>query len=392
MIFILILLHVAAVTCTKSLCLDQTDPLSINSRQWIECPFVSHQNEKRSSQSAPFTVTFHCFDLAPDDCIKAERAFKKAGDMLSSYIVFNEPVRVNATLVSFCKQLTQCDDNSTLGGSLPLRSMPLMNRDGVVRLHPQALVKQLQLRHHPAYAPFDIQSLFNADAPFWFDEDDVPIARHQADFTFVILHELIHGLGFYSGWSDYLVPDTLTPSIGALSKDMNLQFMESAMDRLLYILQDATPVSTISQNLDAMVITNELLKTPASDMYRLATTPHTLGLIMANHTLVLETSLTPFRSGSSLSHVAQDIYKNTPDFLMRFSQERGVSLSDAMTRVGTASPLGPATLAVLDELGYTVVDQAQINMNYKHTSQGERNSLVWLVFLVTAVFSFHFCY
>ena len=169
MIFILILLHVAAVTCTKSLCLDQTDPLSINSRQWIECPFVSHQNEKRSSQSAPFTVTFHCFDLAPDDCIKAERAFKKAGDMLSSYIVFNEPVRVNATLVSFCKQLTQCDDNSTLGGSLPLRSMPLMNRDGVVRLHPQALVKQLQLRHHPAYAPFDIQSLFNADAPFWFD-------------------------------------------------------------------------------------------------------------------------------------------------------------------------------------------------------------------------------
>ncbi|KAI8394091.1 uncharacterized protein BYT42DRAFT_30326 [Radiomyces spectabilis] len=58
--------------------------------------------------------------------------------------------------------------NHGLGGSSTTRSIPLLSDDGMLRMHPQALVKQFGLNRHPTFAPYDIQSLFNADAPFWF--------------------------------------------------------------------------------------------------------------------------------------------------------------------------------------------------------------------------------
>lgn len=126
--------------------------------------------EKMQLKSASFDITFSCFDTDIAVCGKAERAFRKAGDLISEIILFREPVRVNATLMSFCKMGNECNKNMmTLGGSSPARAMPLMNDDGMLRLHPQALVKQFGLSDHPAFAPYDILSIFNADAPFWFE-------------------------------------------------------------------------------------------------------------------------------------------------------------------------------------------------------------------------------
>lgn len=45
----------------------------------------------------------------------------------------------------------------------------MQDSDGIGRYYPQALVKQLNVTTHPQYGPYDITSMFNADAPFWYD-------------------------------------------------------------------------------------------------------------------------------------------------------------------------------------------------------------------------------
>lgn len=161
----------------------------IKAHQWTPCSSNSdirnlHPSYLRSSSSAstadqPATsalidISFKCYHAPRNVCEKAERAFQKAADMISSVILFREPIKVNATLVSFCQMGNECGKNMmTLGGSSPARAMPLLNDDGLLRLHPQALVKQYMLQDHPAFAEYDILSVFNADAPFWFEVIDI---------------------------------------------------------------------------------------------------------------------------------------------------------------------------------------------------------------------------
>lgn len=167
---------------TVPMCLDTVPDISRKDHtEWVPCPLTKTDTSSflrlpRTEQtttkytSAPFNISLTCLDTTPQVCQKAERAFQKAGEMISQIILFKEPVRVNATFMSFCTMLSECNQGiMTLGGSSPARAMPLLNQDGLFRLHPQALVKQFELTDHPAFAPFDILSIFNADAPFWFE-------------------------------------------------------------------------------------------------------------------------------------------------------------------------------------------------------------------------------
>lgn len=176
----------------KYMCLDSNYESFINkdmkTHEWVPCNmednvlskadkdhlsylrFLSITDQQILPTSAPIEISFKCFHAPKNVCEKAERAFKKAGDMISSVILFREPIKVNATLASFCKMGDECGKNMmTLGGSSPARAMPLLNDDGLVRLHPQALVKQYMLQDHLPFAEYDILSVFNADAPFWFE-------------------------------------------------------------------------------------------------------------------------------------------------------------------------------------------------------------------------------
>ncbi|CEP11277.1 hypothetical protein [Parasitella parasitica] len=273
----------------------------------------------------------------------------------------------------------------TLGGSSPARAMPLLNDDGLMRLHPQALVKQFMLQDHPAFAEYDILSVFNADAPFWFEEDGIPIDSNQADFSFVILHEFMHGLGFYSGWNEYISTNALTPDpspflANQLIRMLNptstsalhtYQFLESAMDRLMTVLdrdsrEMPVSVSSYTSQLNRVQATtiSDLTRspgfTPAKEMAYLATKAGSLGLDISSELdpIVLETALQPFQPGSSISHVDYARYTESPDFLMRFMQDRGLTLAEAIKRGGgvDGQPIGPLLLRVFEELGYSTID------------------------------------
>ncbi|KAL7311783.1 hypothetical protein PS15m_009502 [Mucor circinelloides] len=334
--------------------------------------------------SAPIEISFKCYHAPKNVCEKAERAFKTAGDMISSVILFREPIKVNATLISFCQMGNECGKNMmTLGGSSPARAIPLLNDDGLLRLHPQALVKQYMLQDHPAFAEYDILSVFNADAPFWFEEDGLPIGSNQADFSFVILHEFMHGLGFYSGWNEYISSKALTPDpspflANQLIRMVNptsasalhtTQFLESAMDRLM-IVQDyesnnvAISVSNYTKQLNRIQATSisEVVKSPefvfAKEMGYLATKAGSLGLDISSDLdpIILETALQPFQPGSSISHVDYATYTQSPDFLMRFMQDRGLTLAEAIKRGGGDGPIGPLLLRIFEELGYSTIN------------------------------------
>lgn len=180
---------IASIPLEEAMCLDSHFDVPSNSdhkiHKWTPCrwkrqdivfdrpsylQFSTDDDTAKKTSSAPFDITFQCRHTSEVVCGKAERAFKKAADMISSVVLFRESVRVNATLMSFCQTGDECGSSMmTLGGSSPARAMPLLNNDGLVRLHPQALVKQFGLVDHPAFAPYDILSVFNADAPFWFE-------------------------------------------------------------------------------------------------------------------------------------------------------------------------------------------------------------------------------
>ena len=68
----------------------------------------------------------------------------------------------------------------------------------------------------------------------------------------------------------------------------------------------------------------------------------------------LETNLSPFMGGSSLSHVDMQAYTKTRDFLMRARAQNGFTLSGIVARHGTESPLGPRIIAILEALGWPI--------------------------------------
>ncbi|KAL0092509.1 hypothetical protein J3Q64DRAFT_1654054, partial [Phycomyces blakesleeanus] len=255
----------------------------------------------------------------------------------------------------------------------------------MVRLHPQSLVKQLDMPISPEYSHSDILSVFNADAPFWFEGDDNPIDMNQADFIFVIMHEFMHGLGFYSNWSKHIPSiDALVPDPSLLLADETLviidpqnnavietKFLENVLDKYMVILNPESeynlfPTSDLTRQFNKIEVnsTEGLIGSPefgpAFDMSRLSVLPGTLGIGLVgpqgvyDDFVILETSLVPFQRGSSISHVDYNSYTDTPDFLMRYMQDRGVTMTDMVLKGGGDSPLGPKLLRIMEQIGYTI--------------------------------------
>ena len=146
-------------------------------------------------------------------------------------------------------------------------------------------------------------------------------------------------------------------------------FLESAMDRMMVLIEgngSMPTVSSLTKTLDQIQEDSlrSLVFSPdfslAFSMDRLATTPGTLGVALlddqgrVDDVVVLETSLKPFQPGSSISHVDYATYTNSPDFLMRFMQDRGVTLAESVLRSGGQGPIGPKLMRILQQLGYAI--------------------------------------
>ncbi|RIB20983.1 hypothetical protein C2G38_2301848 [Gigaspora rosea] len=379
-----------AIVCADNtpICWDHPNPLKPSERKRAPCYSTANTNSNdlsftKRDESDMFLVTFTCLANNQTLCDKVKNAFITAGQIITAAIAFKIPVTVNATFSDFCSLLNECSLTSgtlTLGGAAPARSIQILDEDGVQRLYPQSLVKQKNITGigRSMFTAFDIFALFNSQANYWF-EGDGKMLESQSDFLFVILHELIHGLGFSSGYDDFLnmPPKALTPQIvftdGIEGFTLN-GFIETAFDKCMVILPSGQRISSnVTKQINAFkgtfTSTQEFVTDfEASPQYQLAlrmlslaTTPHSLGLLPPNSTdisnaTILETTLNPYRSGSSVSHVDYKIYTRTSDFLMRYLQERGLTLRQSIYLGGNYpyGPIGPKLRSFLQSIGYTI--------------------------------------
>ncbi len=242
-------------------------------------------------------------------------------------------------------------------------------------------MKQFQFNPHPKFIEYDIFALFNEYVPFWF-EGDPKIRSDQYDFRPVIVHELIHGLGFSNAYNRYHDYDAIIPfhykpednSINVFNGSYeDGEFVEFMMDKYTVLLEDGTPISYYIQQLNSYfamanttnIDTLDFINSPqfkiAEELYTLSTTPLTIGVLpkgAIDYTcaIPLETSLPTFKQGSTLSHVDLDTYDGTSDFLMVYNASSWIGLT-AQDLVGNYSGglIGPNLKLVLENYGYVLI-------------------------------------
>ncbi|CAG8612199.1 4370_t:CDS:2 [Cetraspora pellucida] len=318
-----------------------------------------------------------------DTCAKAKKAFETAANIISTKIILTTPILVNASFVNLS------------GAAGPSRFIPLKDKDGVTRLYPQALAKQFQFDTHPEYSKYDITAAFTSVGNrFWFQGDPSPPTNQQVDIVLAIVHEMMHGLGLLSSWDNFFkpdIPDALTPfpsfimSIdGPDTPPKNgtitfTGFQETALDRYLVFTEDGTPISTVTSNINQFAggvnsgakfdNKSEFIKafksspqfTTAANIFKKASTASSMAFMPhdaknINDSCLLETSIVPYLSGSSISHIDFNTFANTTDFLMVWKAPRGKTVNDFTNGTDPSNIIGPKLTKILETLGvYEVV-------------------------------------
>ncbi|CAJ0632566.1 3426_t:CDS:2 [Entrophospora sp. SA101] len=314
----------------------------------------------------------------------------QAGDdkMIKFNITCNFPEKLG-----FCDKVTKnLDITGKIISDVIKFSEPITGGDGVVRLYPQSLVKQFGLATHPEFLPSDINAEFNSNYEYWFEDDVTPINQNQTAFVLLTTHELMHGLGFLSLWDNYLSPTELVPHINYIDAPTPPAiifngFFESIFDRFLIVSESGTPLSSFTAELNTFATIGTQFDSSddfmakfkaspqyakATEMLKYSTTPLSLAFLAkgldfktivpdktANDSLYyLETSLVPYKTGSSGSHVSIDLYEKTSEFIMVYliRPARGVkdAIKDGGNYVGGA--IGPKLKSVFESMGYTTAD------------------------------------
>ncbi|KAI8869473.1 hypothetical protein GQ42DRAFT_163382 [Ramicandelaber brevisporus] len=80
------------------------------------------------------------------------------------------------------------------------------------------------------------------------------------------------------------------------------------------------------------------------------------GKIFIETNVFSKARISMYSPGSSLSHISIDAYKNTPDFLMVWSYNGGISLTEEMKYHGQDLPYGPRLQAILRSMGYKLFE------------------------------------
>ncbi|RIA89261.1 hypothetical protein C1645_772847 [Glomus cerebriforme] len=341
-------------------------------------------------------IDFKCLVEDQILCDKVQKAFDGASKIISNTLKLKETIIINATFFDFCKGQSDLscpiEVRKIIGATAPNRFYSLKSDDDKLeRIYPQALVKQFQFPEHPKYDDYDVSTQFNARVPFYFDDDIIPINPLQYDFQYIVTHELLHGLGFYTLWRPYqdpLAPKGLMPPLVVIDSgnDGNIEpktfnepetVKESIFDKFMIRLDNGTFTSEYSKQIGQYFLDNEnvtilnevefeqtyqfqLMK----EMLGLATTPKSLGFLphdsvnYATDAVILETTLPEFQSGSSLSHVDLLTYNNTKEFLMVYKGTPGRTLNDFVAIGGNypGGVIGPKIKSILESIGYATED------------------------------------
>ncbi|CAG8545151.1 2522_t:CDS:2, partial [Dentiscutata heterogama] len=367
------------IVSAETWCYDTNDPLDSDNRTPVRCPAVTETNSntfhdvgvKPDNSTNMFEIIFTCDPNANQTtCDKAKNSFVRAGEIFSSVLILNTPIRINASLIPLA-------DKTVLGSAAPARLIPLKCKDHKIRNFPQSLVKQFQLPTHPEYSSSDILAVFNSESEFYF-ENDTTINSEQIGFLELITHEIVHGLGLVTNWKPLLnsnVTTELTPRLNLTTSDTDptqpliyYGFIETIFDQFLVTsegnkfsnfteqLNKFTPYGTKFQDQTAFI--NAFINSPqyaiAQSVLNYSQTTNSMVFLANPHSelIWLETSVFPYSKGSSISHFSMAIYDNTTDFLMTYLQHPGRSFETALQENYATCIIGPKLLYLLETIGY----------------------------------------
>jgi hypothetical protein len=230
----------------------------------------------------------------------------------------------------------------------------------------------------------DIIAEFNTDADWWYSNSNKEITSDQYDFEFVVAHELLHGLGFISGYVDHsealqlkpdnvlapqIVPDTTKrasttgsiyvkgfqpptvydqflakgvngPTIASLFDGVSFQFNAKYADFVLALSSDSGSAGQAVQN-----------------AYAYSTSGQMVFQTLGGTSIPKIYSPSTFNSGSSLSHVDTQTYSNTANFLMVHAVGllTGKTLTALTAKYNMTTVLGPSLQNIMNTLGWDVV-------------------------------------
>ncbi len=262
--------------------------------------------------AARISVTFNGF---PAD---AQVAFQFAVDLMAEGLNINTEVRVKANWIPL--------EEGTLGGaggpfvSPNFPGNPEPNASSIMALADQLAGFDLFPDE------FDIDASFNSDDPDWYFGTDASPADDQIDFVSVVLHELVHGLGFVDSFDS--------------GDSWGLNFSTGTSPVLF---------DTFVQNeAGTSLIDTSIFPNPSAELADALTSP----LFFAGGPAVLANGGTrpplfaplPFEMGSSVAHWDSAAFPpGDPNYLMTPSSRLGIA---------THSP-GPLTWSVLGDFGWT---------------------------------------
>ncbi|CAG8461916.1 7688_t:CDS:10 [Diversispora eburnea] len=365
-------------------CLDAVDSIDFEKRVITPCRYVKEAKRsisKRKNDKNMFEISgFRCTSNVSDECEKVKSTFEAAGQIISDAFYFNTPVLVNVSFFSFCEELKDCPNNTVhIGAASPKRSILMGDDDDLNRFYPQALVKQFNLESHPEFLPSDITANFNTDVKWYFGGKD-PIKKTELELLPVVLHELMHGLGFRSNWGTWVGTEGVIPfpifSEGSNQTLIFNGFIEYCFDKYLVLLnpdcKDYKPTSLVTKefnnfsggpgskfnNTTEFIIefkNSTQFNYYGKKMLNITTKPKDYGFqIYAEDALILETSYDPFSQGVSIVHVDQSTYQNSSDFLMKASFRFGETMEQIIKDFGDSKygPIGPKLRKVMETLGY----------------------------------------
>lgn len=224
---------------------------------------------------------------------------------------------------------------------------------------------------------------------------------------------MMHGLGFVTSWSDDLyrglaplfeegLDRFITPALLATTAFDDILvgydtpqpfwgFVEFPLDKFLYFnsepLNGTYPFTAVTKLLNYFSDSNVLFRNiidlanswysskafnHATQIYSKSVTElDVLAVVGGEPVILLETSVNPYSTGSSLCHVDQEKYVNSAEHLMVYVAKKGVGITQLNNEYPTG-PIGPKLRKVMSALGYNIYSEkpTRPELNYWNPPKG----------------------
>ncbi|KAI8910272.1 hypothetical protein EDD86DRAFT_265815 [Gorgonomyces haynaldii] len=339
---------------------------------------VTCESDRILSESPVFDISFHCHaSINNDTCFAASSVLSTIGRHFEVFRI-QKPINVNFTLKPFCTSLP-CTD-TTIGRAYSAANH-IVHQKGRYFTFPQSLVKQLNVEIQTQWAPVDIVAEFNSNVPWSFGNES---NTTFVDFELVVIHELIHGMGFSSNLlhysqiiptaqKNYLAPVPFEEPNGNYSYLSPLTVFDS------HLVSEKTVFADLGQDLESFK-TNQSVNfqdfvqqfekskhlKAANTLYNAATSGKLFFQTESGRTIKLYAGPV-FLSGSSIDHLDTTAI-STSNFVMIPTVIKNQTTSSIQSHVDANGPIGNDVMEVLTTIGWPRI--TDIKIEPVHVVQG----------------------